>query len=144
MQLRILLLAAFATLPSLLHAAPVAAPALQRPRVIQQFTAGWHFLQADAAGAEKPGFDDSGWVAVTLPHDWSIAGPFKEDAPSKGAGAFAPTGIGWYRRTFTVPDADATPTATHRTFIVFDGVMANSNVYLNGELLGYRPYGYVS
>jgi beta-galactosidase len=112
--------------------------------VIQQFTTGWRFLQADAAGAEKPEFDDSGWTAVTLPHDWSIAGPFKEDAAAKGAGGFAPTGVGWYRKTFTVPDADATPTAARRTFIVFDGVMANSDVYLNGELLGHRPYGYVS
>jgi beta-galactosidase len=140
---RILLLATLASIPSLLHAAP-AAPAPQKTRVIQQFTNGWHFLQADASGAEKPEFDDSAWVAVTLPHDWSIAGPFKEDAASKGAGAFAPTGIGWYRKTFTVPDADAKPTAARRTFIVFDGVMANSDVYLNGELLGHRPYGYIS
>ena len=81
---------------------------------------------------------------MTLPHDWSIAGPPKEDAPSRGAGAFMPTGIGWYRKTFTVPAADATPAAARRTFIVFDGVMANSDVYLNGELLGHRPYGYVS
>jgi beta-galactosidase len=144
MQRRILLLAALLALPSLLHAAPAAAPLSQKPRVIQQFTTGWRFLQADAPGAEKPGFDDSAWVGVTLPHDWSIAGPFKEDAPSRGAGAFAPTGIGWYRKTFTVPDADATPTAARRTYIVFDGVMANSDVYLNGELLGHRPYGYVS
>ena len=81
---------------------------------------------------------------VTLPHDWSIAGPPKEDAPSRGAGAFMPTGIGWYRKTFTVPAADASATAARRTFVVFDGVMANSDVYLNGELLGHRPYGYVS
>jgi beta-galactosidase len=143
MQRRILLIAAFVSLPIFLHAAP-AAPAPPRPRVVQQFTTGWRFLQADATGAEKPEFDDSAWTAVTLPHDWSIAGPFKEDAPSKGAGAFAPTGIGWYRKTFTVPDADATPNAARRTFIVFDGVMANSDVYLNGELLGHRPYGFVS
>jgi beta-galactosidase len=140
MHRRIVLLAALFALPSLLHAAPAA----QNPRVIQQFTTGWRFLQADAAGAEKPGFDDSGWTGVTLPHDWSIAGPMKADAPSRGAGAFAPTGIGWYRKTFTVPAADASPIAARRTFIVFDGVMANSDVYLNGELLGHRPYGYVS
>jgi beta-galactosidase len=29
-------------------------------------------------------------------------------------------------------------------YIVFDGVMANSDVYLNGVLLGHRPYGYIS
>jgi beta-galactosidase len=138
------LLAALAAVPFLLLAAISPAQAPQKPRVVQQFTTGWRFLQADAPGAEKPGFDDSAWTGVTLPHDWSIAGPFKEDAASKGAGAFAPTGIGWYRKTFTVTAADARPTAARRTFIVFDGVMANSDVYLNGELLGHRPYGYVS
>src|SRR5208283_1030754 len=159
-----LLLAALAALPLCLHATPAAAqvtlqaaasaaaigaipattPASQKPRVIVQFTTGWRFLQADAAGAEKPAFDDSAWKSVTLPHDWAIAGPVKEDAASKGAGAFMPTGIGWYRKSFTVPAADAKPAAARRTFVVFDGVMANSDVYLNGELLGHRPYGYVS
>jgi beta-galactosidase len=141
MQRQILLAAAF-LLPSLMYAAPAAAPGRSKPRVIQQFTAGWRFLQADAPGAEKPDFDDSAWAGITLPHDWSIVGPFKQDAPSRGAGAFAPTGVGWYRKTFTV--ADAKPDAARRTYIVFDGVMANSDVYLNGELLGHRPYGYVS
>jgi beta-galactosidase len=144
MSFRLPLAAALIALASLLHAAPAAAQPQQKSRVIQQFTTGWKFLQADAPGAEKPAFDDSAWKSVTLPHDWSIAGPPKEDAPSRGAGAFMPTGVGWYRRTFTVPDADATPTAERRTFIVFDGVMANSDVYLNGALLGHRPYGYVS
>jgi beta-galactosidase len=114
------------------------------PRTVEQFTTGWRFLQTDAPSAEKPGFDDSAWTSVTLPHDWSIAGPVKDDAPSRGAGGFFPTGIGWYRKTFTVADVDAAPTAARRTFVVFDGVMANSDVYLNGELLGHRPYGYVS
>jgi beta-galactosidase len=141
---RILLLATFAALPCFLKAAPVAAQTAQKARVVQQFTTGWRFLQADVQSAEKPGFDDSAWVGVTLPHDWSIALPFKEDAASKGAGAFAATGVGWYRKTFSVADADTSPTAVRRTFIVFDGVMANSDVYLNGELLGHRPYGYVS
>ncbi len=140
---RLLVLGALAALPSLVYAA-AAAPAAQKSRVTQQFTTGWRFLQADATGAEKPDFDDSAWKGVTLPHDWAIAGPFTQDAPSKGAGAFAPTGVGWYRKTFTVPSADATPEAARRTYIVFDGVMANSDVYLNGELLGHRPYGYVS
>ena len=142
MQRRILLLSALLALPCAMFAAPSAST--QKPRVIQPFTSGWRFLQADAAGAEKIGFDDSAWLKVTLPHDWSIAGPVKADSPSRGAGGFAPTGVGWYRKTFTVPAADASPNASRRTFVVFDGVMANSDVYLNGELLGHRPYGYVS
>jgi beta-galactosidase len=137
---KMLLFVAVLALPTLVYAANHA----QEPRVIEPFDAGWHFLQADAAGAEKPEFDDSTWTTVTLPHDWAIAGPFKEDAATKGAGAFAPSGVGWYRKTFTVPAAEAKADASRRMFIVFDGVMANSDVYLNGTLLGHRPYGYVS
>ena len=128
MERRLLLLAAFVALPTFLHAA-AAAPTPQKPRAVQQFTTGWRFLQADAPGAEKPDFDDSAWTAVTLPHDWSIAGPFKEDAPSKGAGAFAPTGIGWYRKTFTVP-------ASWKGRIIkvnFEGVQNAAEIWLNGK-----------
>jgi beta-galactosidase len=116
----------------------------QSPRTTAPFTSGWRFLQSDAPNAQDPAFNDASWTSVTLPHDWAIAGPISQDAPTRGAGAFLPAGIGWYRKTFTVPDADATPTSPRRTFVVFDGVMANSDVYLNGELLGHRPYGYVS
>jgi beta-galactosidase len=142
MQFRLSVLAAALALPCTLMAAP--ASATHKTREVQPFTSGWRFLQADPAGAEKPEFNDSGWVNVTLPHDWSITGPFKQDALSRGAGAFAPTGVGWYRKTFTVAGRDAAPNAARRMYIVFDGVMANSDVYLNGELLGHRPYGYVS
>ena len=31
-----------------------------------------------------------------------------------------------------------------RIFVEFDGVMANSDVYINGTPLGNRPNGYVS
>jgi len=122
----------------------VTASVPQGPRTIQSFTAGWRFLQADAVGAQTPEFDDSAWTQVTLPHDWAIAGTPKQDAASTGAGAFMPTGIGWYRKIITVSADEATPDSTRRMFIVFDGVMANSDVYLNGVLLGHRPYGYVS
>jgi beta-galactosidase len=27
----------------------------------------------------QPGFDDKGWRPVTLPHDWGIEGPFKQE-----------------------------------------------------------------
>jgi beta-galactosidase len=141
MRRHIVLFAALALLAPLALAAPSTPDA---PRAIEQFTSGWKFLKADAPGAEKPGFDDSAWRAVTLPHDWSIEGPFEENAPSRAAGAFLPTGVGWYRKSFNVHAADAKPDAARRMFIVFDGVMANSDVYLNGELLGHRPYGYVS
>jgi beta-galactosidase len=125
-------------------AAALAAPALPAGRTIQRFTEGWRFIQADPAGAQQPDFDDDAWRSVTLPHDWAIAGPVDQNAPTRAAGGFFPAGIGWYRKTFTVPASDAAPEGPRRTFIVFDGVMANSDIYLNGNLLGHRPYGYVS
>jgi beta-galactosidase len=128
--LLLLLLAAF------LHAAP----ASPQPRQILQFTSDWHFTQSDPTDAQSPAFNDSTWQTVTLPHDWSIACPVKEDAPSRAAGGFFPTGIAWYRHTLEITKLDP----TKRTFIAFDGIMANSDVYCNGELLGHRPYGYVS
>src|SRR6202042_2014539 len=72
--------------------------------------------------------------------DWSIEGPFDPNAAAGGAGGFLPTGIGWDREHFTLGDYG--PQA--RVFIEFDGVMANSDVWINGVHLGKRPYGYVS
>src|SRR5271154_863827 len=113
---------------------------LIQPRIIQPFDSDWRFSQSDPANAQSSTFDDAQWQTVTLPHDWSIAGPVKEDAPSRAAGGFFPTGVAWYRHTLTLPKLDP----TKRIFIAFDGIMANSDVYCNGELLGHRPYGYVS
>jgi beta-galactosidase len=120
--------------------APVLAAAQSQPRQILQFTEGWRFLQSDALGAQSPTFDDSAWKTVTLPHDWSIAGPVEENAPSRAAGGFFPAGIAWYRKTLTLPSVPK----DKLTYIVFDGVMANSDVYCNGTLLGHHPYGYTS
>jgi beta-galactosidase len=104
------------------------------------FDPGWRFLKADAAGAEKPEFDDAAWRTLDVPHDWSIEGPFAETNRTGGAGAFLPSGIGWYRKHFTLP-ADATG---RRVSVEFDGVMAHSDVWINGEHVGGRPFGYVS
>ena len=120
----------------LLAAIPLAAA----PRSTVPFDAGWRFLKAEAVGAEQPGFGDSAWRTVNLPHDWGIEGPFDEKAPAGGAGAFLPAGVGWYRKHFVLP-ADA---ARRRVFVEFDGVMAHSEVWINGFSLGKRPNGYVS
>jgi beta-galactosidase len=34
--------------------------------------------------------------------------------------------------------------ANKKVFIEFDGVMANSDVWINGHHLGKRPFGYIS
>ncbi|HEX8142504.1 MAG TPA: glycoside hydrolase family 2 TIM barrel-domain containing protein [Pyrinomonadaceae bacterium] len=114
--------------------------ASQAVRITASFDADWRFLKGDAEGAEKPEFDTSAWRRLDVPHDWSIEGPFDENNPTGGAGGFLPAGVGWYRKEFTLPAGNA----AKRVFIEFDGVMANSDVWINGFHLGKRPYGYVS
>ena len=103
------------------------------------FDSNWSFLKADAPGAEQPGFNDTGWRRVDLPHDWSIEGPFDETNKTGPAGAYLPNGIGWYRKHFTLPETFS----ARRVSVEFDGVMANSDVWINGFHLGKRPFGYV-
>lgn len=114
--------------------------AMAAGRTTISFDSGWRFLKADAPGAERPEFDDASWRKVDVPHDWSIEGPFDRNNPTGGAGAFLPAGVGWYRRHFTLNPA----LAGQPVFVEFDGVMGNSEVWINGFRLGKRPYGYVS
>ncbi len=109
-------------------------------RTVVSLDSGWSFFQGDAAGAELAGFDDSGWRKLDVPHDWSIAGPFDQAAPANGSGAWLPSGVAWYRKEIPLP-ADL---KDQRVWVEFDGVMANSDVWINGQLLGHRPNGYVS
>ena len=78
---------------------------------------------------------------MNVPHDWAIEGPFDQTNRAGGAGAFLPAGVGWYRKAF---HAAGEPTPASGVFVDFDGVMANSDVWINGFHLGHRPYGYVS
>jgi len=109
-------------------------------RKFRPLDAAWQFLKSDAPGAEQPNFDDANWRTLNLPHDWSIEGPFDEKNPVGGAGGFLPSGVAWYRKHFKLDDLSE----RSRFFIEFEGVMANSEVWINGHLLGQRPNGYVS
>lgn len=110
------------------------------PRVRESFDFGWKFVRADVPAAAQPAFDDREWRAVDLPHDWSIEGPYDEQAPTGGAGGYLPTGVGWYRKSFALPESARGQTVTIR----FDGVYMNSTVWINGHELGTWPYGYSS
>jgi beta-galactosidase len=109
-------------------------------RIVLNFDSDWRFLKGDAAGAENSSFDDSQWRNLNVPHDWSIEGPYDKTNPTSRGGGYLPAGIGWYRKKFTVSEAGS----KQKVFIEFDGVMANSDVWINGFHLGKRPYGYSS
>ncbi|HET9570850.1 MAG TPA: glycoside hydrolase family 2 TIM barrel-domain containing protein [Bacteroidales bacterium] len=99
----------------------------------------WRFNLGEAVGAEKPDFNDENWRILNLPHDWSIEGEYSSTNPTGRGGGYLPAGIGWYRKTLAFPSSES----DKRIFITFDGVMSNSQVWINGQLLGKRPYGYV-
>ncbi len=108
-------------------------------RSIIPFDANWKFIKEDISQASSENFDDAAWRTLSLPHDWSIEYPFNRANASGRGGGFVETGIGWYRKTFTL---DATESAK-KYVVEFDGVMMNSDVWINGHHLGKRPYGYI-
>lgn len=104
----------------------------------QSFDRDWRFCLGDVKGAEAVDYDDKAWRMLDLPHDWSIEGVVAKDAPAGNDGGYLPTGIGWYRKTFTLPK-----TATNRkVWLYFEGVYERSDVYVNGQRVGGHPYGY--
>lgn len=107
----------------------------------QLFDADWKFKLGDNMNAKFAEYDDATWKALDLPHDWSIEGTVDPEAPSGNDGAYLPTGIGWYRKTFKLSSDDIN---NKKIGIYFEGIYMNSEVFLNGKSIGVRPYGYSS
>jgi len=129
-------------------------PAASAPPRERSFNAGWRFARdvvgdpADPhAGAEAPGLDDSAWRVVDVPHDFGVedlvseepgtVGPFTRTL-GRAAQAYTYGGTGWYRKHFVLDPADA----GKRVAVLFDGVLVESDVWVNGHHLGHQPYGY--
>ncbi|MBN1457666.1 MAG: beta galactosidase jelly roll domain-containing protein, partial [Sedimentisphaerales bacterium] len=96
-------------------------------------------------GAAKLDFDDSSWRKLDLPHDWAVEVPFDGNGSHshgyKAVGRkFPDTSVGWYRKSFVVPQSDL----GRRISLKFDGVFRDSVVWINGHYLGREPSGYSS
>ena len=115
------------------------APTAPAPREIIPLDTGWRFQLGDNAAAKTSAFDDTAWRTLDVPHDWSIEGPFNPPPEGDGEGGYFTHGIGWYRKSFTLP---ATLSAK-KIVVEFDGVYMNSEVWINGNFLGRRPYGFI-
>lgn len=109
-------------------------------RDVRLFDEGWLFLLGDEPEMAQPGYDDSRWRRLSLPHDWAIEGDFSATNPSGAGGGALPGGVGWYRKHFRLPATEG----ARRYYLAFDGVYMNSTVYVNGHEVGSRPYGYSS
>ncbi|MDR3458389.1 MAG: glycoside hydrolase family 2 TIM barrel-domain containing protein [Verrucomicrobiae bacterium] len=116
---------------------PASVPAAD-VRSTEDFDANWLFSKGDFAAAMMPAFDDSAWRHLNLPHDWSSEGPFTAEFGS--GNGFAPGGIGWYRKHFLLDAGQEGRAVT----LEFDGVYDWSEVWINGRLVGGRPYGFSS
>ena len=115
-----------------------AARADDSPRLLQHLDFDWRFHLGDAPGASAQAFPDGDWRVVQLPHDYSREGEFSETNDS--CTAFLPAGTGWYRKTFLAP----TDWSNQLVSVQFDGISANSKIWINGHYLGERPYAYTT
>lgn len=104
-----------------------------------------------------PQFDDSGWENIRVPHDWAISGDFLESndcsysavvadgitAPiehSGRSGGLPIVGQGIYRLWLDIPEADRGKSIS----LEFDGIMWESNIYVNGKHVHFNHFGYKS
>src|SRR5579859_6133248 len=97
------------------------------------FNAGWLFGPA-SADSSQPGFDDSAFTPVTLPHTVALLS-WRDWDPSAWEQAWA------YRKHFDAPRG----TEGERVFLDFSAAMTHATVTLNGtgvaeHLGGYLPF----
>ncbi|AWG22649.1 glycoside hydrolase family 2 [Flavobacterium faecale] len=105
---------------------------------VQNFNQNWLFKKDTLQGAEKIAYQDSNWKKINLPHDWAIEGPFSNKNNAR-TGGLPVHGIAWYRKHFVVDNKNK----GSQIAVAFDGVMNNAKVWINGNYVGERPYGYI-
>ncbi|VKF95815.1 beta-galactosidase [Streptococcus pneumoniae] len=103
------------------------------------FNQNWYFkLNANSKEAIKPDADVSTWKKLDLPYDWSIFNDFDHESPAQNEGGQLNGGEAWYRKTFKLDEKDLKKNVR----LTFDGVYMDSQVYVNGQLVGHYPNGY--
>ncbi len=114
--------------------------AQQAGRAVIDIDKDWRFKIGNFPESIDNSFDDSSWRQLNIPHDWSIEGKYNKYNKTGRGGGYLPAGDGWYRKRISFSEYHI----GDRVLVQFDGVMANSEVYINGHLLGIQPYGYTS
>lgn len=101
----------------------------ESPRKKINFNREWKYAHGDVRGAERIGYNDSGWETVGVPHSFSIPYFMSKDFY---------VGYGWYRKSFRLSEDDLKKC----TFIEFDGVFQEAEIYINGQKVGSHVGGY--
>lgn len=95
------------------------------------FNPDWKLKTGDLSGAERPGYDDSGWKKISLPH------AFNEDEAFKVPIKSLTDTVAWYRKTFRLPAS----TKWQKVFLEFEGVRQGADFYVNGKHIGLHENG---
>ena len=109
-------------------------------RTETNFNNNWKFILEDDTSFSKEKVDISNWKNLNIPHDWSFEKGVRKGGDQGQGGGYHDGGIGWYRKSFTVKKNSL----SNIIYMNFDGVYMNSQVWINGNYLGKRPYGYIS
>ena len=109
-------------------------------RKVSNFNNNWKFILEDNPFFSNEKTNDSSWQSLHVPHDWSFEKGVRDGGDQGQGGGYHDGGIGWYRKTFQVKKESLSKTI----YINFEGVYMNSEVWVNGNYLGKRPYGYIS
>jgi beta-galactosidase len=104
------------------------------------FNNDWNFILDDDTSFSKENVDTSNWKNLNVPHDWSFEKGVRKGGDQGQGGGYHDGGIGWYRKQFNVKEESL----SNITYINFDGVYMNSEVWVNGNYIAKRPYGYIS
>jgi beta-galactosidase len=126
------LVATFAALASV-AAMPALPPASGEPAGLGRTEVpigNWRFHLGDAPGAAEPGFDDSGWQRVRVPHTWNAG-------DGEDGGTYY-RGTGWYRTRVHIVNSP------RRLFLQFDGANLVTDVWVNGRAAGRHEGGYAA
>lgn len=151
----------------LLAIAPIFCPA---QRTVLPIDGGWRFAYGHAGGGQRDfgcateyfnyltkansihnagpyaaKFDDGDWIPVVLPHDYASYQPYSADAShSHGyrtiGWQYPETSVGWYRRTFVVPDS----LRGRNVALRFGGIFRDSRIWVNGFYCGGEESGYLA
>ncbi len=115
--------------------APYAPPASPRARL--NFDLNWKFIRADAPGAEAPGFDDSAWAAISLPHSFNDVNSFRQIISHSGGDRGTYKGLAWYRKHFKL----AARLSGDKIFLEFEGMRQAGDIFVNGQQVGLYENG---
>lgn len=99
------------------------------------FNEGWLFKETQVDSASTT-LDESQFVSINLPHDFSISHDFTTAGEAESA--FLLGGTGWYRKHIVLPKHMKDKTIQ----LVFDGAYMDTTLYVNGQKVGENHNGY--